>query len=103
VVVTTNAIVRANPSRLVAADVSLAVEVMSGGSRRTDRVTKLSEYAEAGIADYWIVDLEDPVSLAHHRLGSNHTYQHVGTYQRQADVTYSGDTMHLDLDSLTSP
>jgi len=103
VVVTTNAIVRANPSRLVAADVSLAVEVMSGGSRRTDRVTKLREYAEAGIADYWIVDLEDPVSLAHHRLGSNHTYQHVGTYQIQADVTYSGDTMHLDLDSLTSP
>src|SRR5699024_2214339 len=64
VVVTTNAIVRANPSGLVAADVPLAVEVMSGGSRRTDRVTKLREYAEAGIADYWIVDLEDRVSLA---------------------------------------
>ncbi|MFW0797218.1 Uma2 family endonuclease [Gordonia sp. CPCC 205515] len=36
--------------------VVLAVEIISPGSRRTDRVTKRSEYAEVGIAHYWIVD-----------------------------------------------
>jgi Uma2 family endonuclease len=52
-----------NPARYRAEDVLLAVEVISPGSRRTDRVTKLNEYAEAGIENYWIVDLERPVTL----------------------------------------
>jgi Uma2 family endonuclease len=43
--------------RITAADVSLAVEFVSPGSRRSDRVTKLAEYAEAGIPNYWIIDL----------------------------------------------
>lgn len=41
---------------ITADQVVLAVEVISPGSRRTDRVTKLSEYEESGIAHYWIVD-----------------------------------------------
>ncbi len=41
---------------ITADQLALAIEVMSPGSRRTDRVTKSSEYAEAGIPHYWIVD-----------------------------------------------
>ncbi|MXP19790.1 Uma2 family endonuclease [Gordonia sp. HNM0687] len=48
---------------ITADQVVLAIEVMSPGSRRTDRVTKSSEYAEAGIPHYWIVD-EDGVVTA---------------------------------------
>lgn len=40
---------------LHAHDVVLAVEIVSPGSARLDTVTKLSEYAEAGIRHYWII------------------------------------------------
>ncbi len=42
--------------RVPAADVVLVVEIVSPGSRRTDHVTKMNEYAQAGIDNYWIVD-----------------------------------------------
>ena len=48
---------------LRAASAVLVVEIISPGSRRTDTVTTPSEYAEAGVAQYWIVDLTWPVSL----------------------------------------
>ena len=38
----------------------LAVEVISPGTRRIERVMKRSEYADAGITHYWIVDLDGP-------------------------------------------
>jgi len=41
-----------NPPRLVAADVLLAVEIVSPGTGRMDRVTKPAEYADAGIPHY---------------------------------------------------
>lgn len=43
--------------RLAAGDVLLAIEIVSPGSRRTDRILKVAEYARAGIGSYWIVDL----------------------------------------------
>lgn len=56
VVVTHSAILDVNPARLMASDVLLAVEVHSPGTRRTDRVLKVAEYAQAGIPSYWLVD-----------------------------------------------
>lgn len=56
------------PSRLRAEGVLVAVEVISPGSSRTDRVVKFAEYAEAGIPSYWLVDVEPPVSLSTYRL-----------------------------------
>ena len=48
----------------------LVVEVVSPGSTRTDHVLKRSEYADAGIPHYWIVDPSEPVSLlACHQAG----------------------------------
>lgn len=38
----------------------LAVEVLSPGTRETDRTEKLVEYAQAGVHEYWIVDPHFP-------------------------------------------
>jgi Uma2 family endonuclease len=62
-IVVPTAVAKSNPARYQAEDVLLAVEVISPGSRRTDRVFKLNEYAEAGIRNYWIVDLDRPVTI----------------------------------------
>jgi Uma2 family endonuclease len=49
------------PDRLLrAAEVALAIEIISPGSRNLDRVLKAYEYAQAGIPQYWVVDLEEP-------------------------------------------
>ena len=58
-----------------AAEVLIAVEVISPGSRRIDRIVKRAEYADAGIPYYWIVDLDPPVSLVACRLESGSGYR----------------------------
>jgi Uma2 family endonuclease len=55
---------------LRAGAVVLAIEVISDGSRRTDRSIKHDEYADAGIPHYWIVDIDDrPTLTACHHAG----------------------------------
>jgi Uma2 family endonuclease len=68
VVVVPTAVAERNPPRLNAEDVLLAVEIISPGTRRTDRVTKLTEYADAHIAGYWLVDLDPPTTLTAYTL-----------------------------------
>lgn len=46
----------------------LAVEVLSEGSFERDAVTKRSEYAEAGLDDYWVVDPATAEVFVHRRL-----------------------------------
>jgi Uma2 family endonuclease len=62
VIVLPTAVAERNPTRVAAHDVLVAVEIVSPGTKTTDRVTKLAEYAEAGIPGYWIVDL-DPLAV----------------------------------------
>lgn len=88
-------------ARCDASELTLAVEIVSAGSVRTDRVTKLHEYAEAGIPNYWMVDLDIPVSLDAYGLVD-------GKYELLASST---DTVQLsspvaltiDLASLVTP
>lgn len=103
-VVANRVVVDRNPSRIDASDVVLAIEIVSPGSRRTDRVMKSYEYAKAGIEHYWIVDLDaepDERFLAH--------LLHEGTYHRvQALVddrvrTERPLAVEFDLDELTRP
>lgn len=54
--------------RFSAADVQVAIEIVSPGSARIDRIAKLADYAEAGIAQYWIIDIDGPVTLDAFRL-----------------------------------
>lgn len=49
-------------ARGVPGDVVAAIEILSPGSRRTDRVAKLAEYAEAAVAHYVIVDPDGPIT-----------------------------------------
>jgi Uma2 family endonuclease len=57
--------------RLEAADVLLAVEIVSPGSRNIDLHLKPFEYAEAGIPHYWVVDLDPPApSITVYGLGA---------------------------------
>lgn len=50
------------------ADVALVVEIVSPGSRTTDRVTKPAVYARAGIPSFWRVELEDGPAIVAYRL-----------------------------------
>jgi Uma2 family endonuclease len=62
--------VRRDGGVLRASEAILVVEIVSPGSARTDHVQKRSEYADAGIPHYWIVDPSEPVSLlACHQAG----------------------------------
>ncbi|WP_239162745.1 Uma2 family endonuclease [Paractinoplanes rishiriensis] len=49
-------------------DVLLVVEIISPGSEGVDTVTKRSEYAAAGIPQYWVVDLDQAQTVTMHRL-----------------------------------
>jgi Uma2 family endonuclease len=60
IVVVPDRVFEGRPARVPAADVVLVVEVVSQGSRGTDHVMKLHEYAKAGIENYWIVDPDAP-------------------------------------------
>jgi Uma2 family endonuclease len=60
ILVATRDAVLANRSGILdAGDVVLVVEIVSPGSRTTDRLTKPALYARAGIASFWRVELED--------------------------------------------
>ncbi|MDL1972472.1 MAG: Uma2 family endonuclease, partial [Deltaproteobacteria bacterium] len=37
----------------------LVVEVLSSSTQRTDRIEKFSEYARAGVREYWLIDPEE--------------------------------------------
>jgi Uma2 family endonuclease len=63
VVVVRSALAAENPSRVDASDVVLAVEIISPGTRTTDRVTKAFQYAGAGIPGYWLVDIDEPATM----------------------------------------
>jgi Uma2 family endonuclease len=101
VVVTSAEVADSNPARCRATDVHLALEVLSEGSVRTDRVTKFSEYAEAGIDHYWIVDLDAPPSLTLFRLIDG-GYELFGELTGATTIEFDGVLVKLDLDALTT-
>jgi Uma2 family endonuclease len=95
-----------DPPRLTAADVLLAVEIVSPGTGRTDRVTKMSEYAEAGIPHYWLLDLQPQLLLTAHTLVCGRYEQWgTGTDLIGINIDIDGDppcSVHLDLGTLTT-
>ena len=63
---------------LRASDVVVAVEFLSPSSQRLDHMVKRGEYADAGIPHYWIVDLDEPVSLLACHLAGEFGYMDGG-------------------------
>ncbi len=89
-----------NPARIAAADVLLAVEILSDGTRKVDRILKFSEYADAGIPHYWIVDLDRPTTLLAYALADG-VYRLSGEHTGTAPLDVAGHAVTLDLDALT--
>lgn len=65
-------------------DVVLAVEVMSPSSLANDRVAKPAQYAAAGIAHFWRVEL-DPLVLVTHVLDGD-AYREAGRFVDRVEV-----------------
>ena len=84
---------------LRAADISVVIEIVSPGSRRLDHVTKRHEYADAAIPHYWIVDLDEPVSLLAHHLAGGFGYADSGTVTGTFTTT-TPCPLQLQLDQL---
>lgn len=101
VLITTTALADTNPARYHPRDVLLAVEVLSEGSVRNDRVMKMVEYAEVGIRQYWIVDLEPPVSLATYHL-IEQDYELFGEHAGKVTLDVESAPVSLDLAALTT-
>jgi Uma2 family endonuclease len=84
--------------RFKADDVLLAVEIISPGSERTDLKIKPGEYAAAGIRHHWIVDLDDPISMAAYVL-VDERYEHLGGGSGKIELM-SPVPLTFDLDAL---
>jgi Uma2 family endonuclease len=94
--------VRREGGLLRATEVVLAVEIISPGSRRLDTVLKHSEYADAGIPHYWIVDLGEPgdrITLTAHHLAGEFGYADAGPVVGTFTAT-EPFPVRVDLDAL---
>ena len=69
------------------------------GSKRTDHVAKRADYADAGIPHYWIVDLDDPISLVACHLDGELGYIDGGAVTGVFDTT-EPFPVRLDLGAL---
>jgi Uma2 family endonuclease len=49
-------------------EIVLVVEIVSPASEAMDKVVKRHEYAQAGIARYWVVDRDVAQTVTQHRL-----------------------------------
>lgn len=84
---------------LRASEVLIVIEIVSPGSRRTDRVTKRGDYADAEIPHYWIIDIESPVSLLACHLAGEFGYMDSGEVTGKF-TTSEPIELSLDLDQL---
>ena len=83
------------------ADILLLGEVVSQSSRKTDRLFKPAEYAEAGVGAYWRVELDpEPLLVVHALVGT--TYEVVQQLTGTGRVTVPFE-VELDLPALLPP
>lgn len=92
-VVTTKSLI---PNKAVApADVLLAVEVVSPGSKGMDRVRKPRYYAEAGVPSFWRIELEPIITVHTYELDeSTSVYRFTGAFD---DVVKVGTPWPIEL------
>lgn len=93
VVVAPSALIDQNLNRVHAQDVVLALEVVSPGSSRTDRVYKAHEYSAAGIPFYWVVEIEDRVTLTELRLDRDERLYK--THFQGSEIFYTGEPFEI--------
>ncbi|MVU80170.1 Uma2 family endonuclease [Nocardia sp. ET3-3] len=88
-------------TRVWPGDVLAAIEIVSPGSRRVDRIMKFAEYAAAGIEHYWLLETENSLRLLTHRLRDGR-YVPTGEYAGQVTLELDELNLPLDLDALTA-
>lgn len=90
IVVATRELLESRVSRLRPGEAVLVVEVVSAGSRTTDRVTKPAQYAAAGIPGFWRVETDPEITLTASALDAGaQVYTEIGTW-------HSGQTAEID-------
>ncbi|MFF9393528.1 Uma2 family endonuclease [Streptomyces griseoluteus] len=93
-------------TRFEAADVLLAVEVVSPDSEARDRDTKPHKYAAAGIPHFWLVEMagedDHPVVQVYERGQATGTYALTGIHHAQVKLTapYGIDIDLTEIDRL---
>jgi Uma2 family endonuclease len=87
---------------LRASEVLIVVEIVSPGSKRMDNVTKRNEYADASIPHYWIIEVDEPVSLIDCHLAGEFGYQDGGSITGEFATT-APFPIKLELDTLVWP
>jgi Uma2 family endonuclease len=81
VLVTTDKAARRPSGKFAAAEVALAVEIVSPSSQAMDRVMKPALYAKAGIPSYWLVETEGVFMVHTYELDrEDEVYQPSGTF-----------------------
>lgn len=67
--------------KFAATEVVLAVEIVSPSSQSMDRVLKPALYAKAGIPFYWVIEIEDGLTVHTYQLDlEDEVYQPSGTF-----------------------
>ncbi|MFC4951104.1 Uma2 family endonuclease [Pseudonocardia sp. GCM10023141] len=72
----------------------------SPGSKRTDHLIKRDEYADAGIPNYWVIDIDERRALTAHHVAGEFGY----VADEPVSGTFATDApfpIQLDLDTLT--
>jgi Uma2 family endonuclease len=80
---------------LAVTDLLLVVEIVSPGSEATDEMVKRREYAQAGIARYWLVDRDKAQTVTLHHLARTGEYE-VATKMPLAWLLTTEPADHLD-------
>jgi Uma2 family endonuclease len=74
-------VVRRGGAKAMATELLLVIEVVSPGSKSTDRFLKPAKYAEAGIPHFWRVEFQPVLSLTAYALpDGSRAYTEVGTW-----------------------
>jgi Uma2 family endonuclease len=87
--------VRGNPSHFPPDQVLLAVEIVSPGSKKMDRVRKPSLYAEARIPCFWRIETDPGIVVHVHRLAPDGAvYKQLGSFP---DVVQIDEPWEIEL------
>lgn len=82
-------------------DIAMLGEVVSPSSRKTDRLFKPAEYAAAGIATYWRIELEpEPLLVVHRLVGTTYEVAQQLTGRGRVDLPFP---LEIDLPALLPP
>lgn len=78
----------------------LCVEVVSGGNRGHDYITKTTKYAQAGVDHYWILDPAESTLNVLQRDADHYVLAQVVTFDRTEDVAFGVATVAVELTAI---